>query len=151
MQSKKPSANAPVYTTDLVDTAAANGSFATFGKAVEHAGLSDTLRGVGPFTIFAPTDAAFEALPEGRLDKLFQPENKPELVSLVNYHVLKGQQKLADLGKWDAARTVQGQMAPIKRDDKIVSVDGATVVMPDIGASNGVIHGIDSVNVPTRH
>jgi uncharacterized surface protein with fasciclin (FAS1) repeats len=151
MHSKKPPANAPVYTIDVVDTVAANGSFATFGKAVEHAGLAETLRSEGPFTILAPTDAAFEAMPAGRLDELFKPENKTELASLLSYHVLKGHKQIVDLGKWDSARTLQGQMAPIKRVEKVVSIDGATVVSPDIGASNGVIHGIDKVNVPTTH
>lgn len=151
MQSKRIPANAPVYTIDLLDTAAANGSFATFGKAIELAGLGDTLRGAGPFTVFAPTDAAFEAMAPGKLEALFQPENKPELASLVNYHLLRGQQKLADLGKWDAARTMHGQMTPIARGEEGFTIDGAVVVLPDIAASNGVLHGIDTVNVPTRH
>jgi uncharacterized surface protein with fasciclin (FAS1) repeats len=144
-------ANSPVYTANLVDTAAANGTFVTFGKVVEQAGLSDTLRGVGPFTVFAPTDAAFAAMPAGKLDELLKPERKAELVSLVNYHMLKGNQPLADIRKWDSARTMQGQMAPIKLKEKAVSIDGATVVAADIGASNGVLHGIDKVNVPTKH
>ena len=101
-------------TKNLVDTAAANGSFKTFGKAIEHAGMSDILRGVGPFTIFAPTDAAFEKLPAGQLDKLFKPENKDELVLLMNYHVVNGRKLVADIGKWEAAKTVHGQPAPIK-------------------------------------
>jgi len=151
MQSKKLPSNTPVYTANLVDTAAANGNFTTFGKAVEMAGLSDTLRGEGPFTVFAPTDAAFAAMPSGKLDDLFKPEHKSDLVSLVNYHLVKGNKQLSDIGKWDSARTVQGQMAPIKLNDKSVSFDGATVVTADIGASNGVLHGIDKVNVPTRH
>jgi uncharacterized surface protein with fasciclin (FAS1) repeats len=137
-------------TKNLVDTAAANGSFKTFGKAIERAGMSDTLRGVGPFTIFAPTDAAFDKLPAGKLETLFKPENKEELVSLLNYHVVSGRKLVADIGKWEAAKTVNGQAAPIKMTDNKVSIDGALVTSADIGSSNGVIHGIDKVNIPTK-
>ena len=134
---------------NLIDAAAANGSFKTFGKAVERAGMSDTLRGAGPFTIFAPTDAAFEKLPAGKLDHLLKPENKRELVSLLNYHVVNGRKPLADVGKWENARTVNGQQAPIKLTGDKVSIDGAMVTTGDISTSNGVIHGIDKVNIPT--
>jgi uncharacterized surface protein with fasciclin (FAS1) repeats len=137
-------------TKNLVDTAAANGSFKTFGKAIERAGMSETLRGTGPFTIFAPTDAAFDKLPAGRLETLFKPENKEELVSLLNYHVVAGRKLVADIGKWETAKTVNGQSAPIKMTDDKVSIDGALVTSADIGSSNGVIHGIDKVNVPTK-
>jgi uncharacterized surface protein with fasciclin (FAS1) repeats len=135
---------------NLMDAAAANGSFKTFGKAVEHAGLSDTFRGIGPFTIFAPTDAAFEKLPAGKLENLFKPENKQELVSLLNYHVVNGRKPLVDIGKWQNAKTVNGQQAPVKLTGDQVSIDGALVTTGDIGSSNGVIHGIDKVNIPTR-
>ena len=135
-------------TLNVLDTAAAHGTFKTFGTAVEKAGLTDTLRGTGPFTVFAPTDAAFEKLPEGRLEMLFKPENKAELTSILNYHVLSGRKSSADIGKWDAARTVNGQSAPIKMADGKVSIDGAQVTSADIGSSNGVIHGIDKVNMP---
>lgn len=134
---------------NLMDAAAANGSFKTFGKAVEHAGLSDTFRGIGPFTIFAPTDAAFEKLPAGKLENLFKPENKQELVSLLNYHVVNGRKPLVDIGKWQNAKTVNGQQAPVKLTGDQVSIDGALVTTGDIGSSNGVIHGIDKVNIPT--
>jgi uncharacterized surface protein with fasciclin (FAS1) repeats len=137
-------------TKNLVDTAAANGSFKTFGKAIERAGMSQLLRGAGPFTIFAPTDAAFDKLPAGRLENLFKPENKEELVSLLNYHVVSGRKLVADIGKWDAAKTVNGQSAPIKLTDNKVSIDGAQVTSADIGSSNGIIHGIDKVNIPTK-
>jgi uncharacterized surface protein with fasciclin (FAS1) repeats len=137
-------------TQNLVDTAAANGSFKTFGKAVEHAGMGETLRGTGPFTVFAPTDAAFDKLPAGKLEYLFKPENKQELVSLLNYHVVNGRRLAEDIGKWEAAKTVHGQSAPIKLTDKKISIDGALVTSADIGSSNGVIHGIDKVNVPTK-
>jgi uncharacterized surface protein with fasciclin (FAS1) repeats len=137
-------------TKNLIDTAAANGSFKTFGKAIEYAGLSDTLRGVGPFTIFAPTDAAFDKLPAGKLEELFKPENKKELVSLMNYHVVNGRKHVADIGKWEAAKTIGGKSAPIKLTDDKVSIDGAQVTSADIDSSNGVIHGIDKVNMPTK-
>ena len=137
-------------TKNLVDTAAANGSFKTFGKAIERAGMSDTLRGVGPFAIFATTDAAFEKLPAGKLETLFKPENKEELVSLLNYHVVSGRKPIADVGKWEAARTVNGQSAPITMIKDKVSIDGALVTSADIGSSNGILHGIDKVNVPTK-
>ena len=136
-------------THNLVDAAAANGSFKTFGQAVEKAALGDTLRGPGPFTVFAPTDAAFEKLPPGKLEHLFKPENKEELVGVVNYHVLKGQKSSADIGKWNAARMVQGQSAPITLIDGKVRIDGANVIVADVASSNGVIHGIDKVNIPT--
>jgi uncharacterized surface protein with fasciclin (FAS1) repeats len=139
-----------VNSKNLVDTAAANGSFKTFGKAIERAGMSDTLRGVGPFTIFAPTDAAFEKLPTGKLENLFKDENKKELVSLLNYHVVSGRKLIADVGKWEAARTVNGQAAPITMADDKVSIDGALVTSADIDSSNGILHGIDKVNIPTK-
>ena len=135
---------------NLMDAAAANGSFKTFGKAVEHAGLSDTFRGIGPFTIFAPTDAAFEKLPAGKLENLFKPENKQELVSLLNYHVVNGRKPLVDIGKWQNAKTVNGQQAPVKLTGDQVSIDGALVTSADIGSSNGIMHAIDKVNIPTK-
>jgi uncharacterized surface protein with fasciclin (FAS1) repeats len=137
-------------TRDIVDTAAAEGSFTTFGNAVERAGLTETFRGIGPFTIFAPTDAAFEKLPAGTLDELFKPENQAELASLVNHHVIKGHKTVAELGKWDSARTAHGQMAAIVRQDRQVSIDGAIVTTADIGSTNGILHGIDKVNLPKK-
>ena len=142
--------NSTPHSQYLVDTAAANGSFKTFGQALDRAGMSDTLRGVGPFTLFAPTDAAFEKLPAGELENLFKPENKQELVSLLNYHVVSGRRPVADIGKWEKAKTVNGQSAPIKMVDDQLSIDGALVTTADIGSSNGIIHGIDKVNVPTK-
>ena len=135
---------------NLVDTAAANGSFRTFGKALDAAGMTETLRGTGPFTMFAPTDAAFEKLPAGKLESLFKPENKEELVSLLNYHVVSGRKTTADVGKWDAARTVNGQSAPIILKDDQLSIDGALITSADIGSSNGLLHGIDKVNIPPK-
>jgi uncharacterized surface protein with fasciclin (FAS1) repeats len=135
---------------NLLDTAAADGKYVTFGKAVEKADLGETLRGPGPFTIFAPTDAAFDKLPAGQLENLFKPENKQELVSLVNYHVIKGSKKAADIGKWQTANMINGQTAPVRLADGKISIGGARVVAADIATSNGVIHGIDKVNMPTQ-
>lgn len=143
-------AKAAPATMNLIDTAAANGSFKTFGKAIEQAGLADSLRATGPFTVFAPTDAAFAKLPAGKLDSLMKPENKDELAGILNYHVVKGSQSAATIGKWDSARTLQGQSAPIKMADGKCCVDGATVTQADIISSNGVIHAIDKVNLPTE-
>lgn len=137
-------------TRNLLDTAAANGSFKTFGMAVEKAGLADTLNGPGPFTVFAPTDAAFEKLPAGRLETLLKPENKTELASILNYHVVGGRKTAEDLGKWEQARTVNGQSAPVKRVDGKVSIDGAQVTKADIISANGILHGIDKVNMPSK-
>ncbi|MBW8311704.1 MAG: fasciclin domain-containing protein [Rhizobium sp.] len=135
-------------TKNVLDTAAANGSFKTFGIAVEKAGLAEKLRGPGPFTIFAPTDAAFEKLPAGRLDTLLKPENKAELASILNYHVISGRKSADEVGKWEKAMTVNGQSAPIKLSDGKVSIDGAKLTTADIASSNGVLHGIDKVNMP---
>jgi uncharacterized surface protein with fasciclin (FAS1) repeats len=145
----RPRASTTTYSKNLVDTAAANGSFRTFGKALQLCGLDDTLRGPGPFTLLAPTDEAFARWPAEKLEAIFQPENRPALLALLNYHVLTGQKSLAELAHWDAARTVHGQMTPITMAaDKQVHIDGALVTEADIGSSNGVIHGIDKVNVP---
>lgn len=135
-------------TRNLLETAASKGTFQTFARMVEAAGLSQTLAGPGPFTIFAPTDAAFDALPAGRLDALLLPENRAELVSLVNYHVLTGRKKATELGRWDSARTVQGQLARFTMVGRQVSIDGAHVTTADLDAQNGYLHGIDKVNVP---
>lgn len=132
----------------LLEVAAANGSFVRFGQAVEKAGLSETLGGDGPFTVFAPTDKAFDRLPAGKLDQLFDPANKDELASLVNYHILKGRRSMADVGKWQSARTLHGQSAPIEVEGTDIRIDGAQVLFADIASANGVIHGIDTVNTP---
>lgn len=142
--------NTAPSTKNLLDTAAAEGKYVTFGKAVEKASLHATLSGPGPFTIFAPTDAAFDKLPAGELEKLFKPENKNELVSLVNYHVIRGSKMAADIGKWESAKMINGQSAPVKLDNGKVTIGGAHVISPDIATSNGVMHGIDKVNLPTQ-
>lgn len=138
---------------NLLEAAAANGSFKTFAKAVEMAGLSETLRSPGPYTVFAPTDAAFDLLPKGRLESLYEPKNKDELISILNYHIVTGRKSAADVGKWTSARTVNGQPAPILRTKHELSIDGAKITTADIASSNGVLHGIDKVNMPyaTKH
>lgn len=148
-----PSLPTELHTQNLLEAAAANGSFKTFGKAIEQAGMSETLRGPGPFTVFAPTDAAFEKLPKGKLEELFKPENKTELAAILNYHLVNGRKSAADVGKWMSARTLHGQAAPVKLAGDKVSIDGAHVTSADIPSSNGVIHGIDKVNIPapTKH
>ncbi|MBD8526673.1 fasciclin domain-containing protein [Pseudomarimonas arenosa] len=134
---------------NLLETASSHGELNTFAKAVELAGLGDILRGPGPFTVFAPTDAAFDKLPDGGLDRLLKPENKTELASILNYHVVKGRRTAADMGKSTSAATVQGESAPVKSVGASFSIDGANVTSIDIASSNGLIHKIDKVNMPT--
>jgi len=135
-------------TDTVLDTAAALGTFKTFAAAVEKAGLGDKLRGPGPFTVFAPTDAAFALLPSGRLESLFKPENKAELVSIVNYHLLNGRKSSTDVSRWLNAKTVHGKFAPISIASGRMCIDGANISSADIDSGNGVIHGIDKVNIP---
>ena len=141
----------PIISTskNLVETVAANDSFKTFGKALEASGLTDTLKGAGPYTVFAPTDAAFEQLPAGRLDTLLQPENKAELASILNFHVVAGRRAVTDISKWNNAKTLNGQSAAITLDGAQMSFGGAQVTAQDIDSSNGILHGIDKVNIPT--
>jgi uncharacterized surface protein with fasciclin (FAS1) repeats len=133
---------------DIVDTAVAAGDFKTLATALTAAGLVETLKGPGPFTVFAPTDAAFAKLPAGTVENLLKPENKAELTKILTYHVVPGKVKAADVVKLTEAKTVQGQAAKITVKDGKVMVDNATVTATDIGASNGVIHVIDSVILP---
>lgn len=133
---------------NLVETFASNASYKTFGKALASTGMNETLRGAGPFTVFAPTDAAFESLPEGKLDSLFKPENKEELATILAYHVINGRKTVADLGKWQHAKTLGGASAPVALVGTQVSIDGAQITQADLNSSNGVIHGIDKVNMP---
>jgi uncharacterized surface protein with fasciclin (FAS1) repeats len=133
---------------DIVDTAVAAGSFKTLAAALKAAGLVDTLKGKGPFTVFAPTDEAFAKLPAGTLDDLLKPENKQKLTSILTYHVVPGSAMASDVVKLKDAKTVNGKSVTIKVDGGTVMVDGAKVVKTDIAASNGVIHVIDSVILP---
>jgi len=133
---------------DIVDTAAAAGDFNTLVEAVKAAGLVQTLKGEGPYTVFAPTDAAFAKLPEGTLDSLLEPENKAKLASILTYHVVAGKVMAADVVTMTEAKTVNGQMLRISTTDGKVTVDEANVVKTDIECSNGVIHAIDAVVLP---
>ena len=136
-------------TMDIVDTAAGADDFNTLVAAVQAAGLVDALRGEGPFTVFAPTDAAFAALPEGTVEALLQPENRADLVAILTYHVVPGEIMAADIvGQEYAATTLQGTPLVLDGDGGSVMVDGATVVAPNVEASNGVIHVIDAVILP---
>jgi uncharacterized surface protein with fasciclin (FAS1) repeats len=132
---------------DIVDIAAGNESFSTLVAAVQAADLVDTLKGEGPFTVFAPTDEAFAALPAGTVEDLLKPENKDKLTAVLTYHVVPGKVMSGDLSDGMTANTVQGSDVTIGTTDG-VSVDGAKVVQADIEASNGVIHVIDSVILP---
>lgn len=133
---------------DIVDAAIAAGQFGTLVAAVEAAGLVDTLKGEGPFTVFAPTDAAFAALPEGTVENLLKPENKDMLVAVLTYHVVPGKVMSADIaGKTMDVASVQGSTIAIDATNGVM-VDAATVVAADIETSNGVIHVIDQVILP---
>lgn len=133
---------------DIVDTAIAAGQFSTLVAAVQAAGLVDTLKGDGPFTVFAPTDAAFAALPEGTVESLLKPENKDQLVAVLTYHVVAGKIMSADIaGKTAQVDSVQGSAISVNAMNG-VKVDNATVVTADIETSNGVIHVIDAVILP---
>ncbi len=133
---------------DIVDTAVAAGSFNTLVAAVKAADLVETLKGPGPFTVFAPTDEAFAKLPAGAVDDLLKPENKEKLRAVLTYHVVSGRVMAADVVKMTSAKTVQGSEITIKVEGETVMVDGAKVVKTDIATSNGVIHVIDTVVMP---
>jgi uncharacterized surface protein with fasciclin (FAS1) repeats len=134
-------------TADIVDTAIA-GNFNTLVAAVKAAGLVDTLRGPGPFTVFAPTDEAFAKLPAGALEDLLKPENKAKLQSVLTHHVVPGKVMSRDAKKLNSAKTAEGSTIKIKASDNGVMVNDARVVKADIAASNGVIHVIDKVILP---
>ena len=133
---------------DIVETAAAAGSFNTLVAAVNAAGLTETLEGEGPFTVFAPTDEAFAKLPEGTLEMLLKPENKEKLAAILSYHVVAGKVTSEEVVKLTSAESVSGKKIDIKTSDGKVMVDGATVIKADVMAKNGVIHVIDTVMMP---
>ena len=135
-------------TRDVVDTAIAAGSFKTLAKALDAAGLVNTLKGAGPFTVFAPTDEAFAKLPDGTLETLLKPENKEKLRRILTYHVVPGTVMAADVVKLHSAKAVSGDTITVKVQDGVVHVDNATVTSADVLASNGVIHVINSVILP---
>ena len=132
---------------DIVDTAVEAGSFGTLVAAVQAAGLVDTLKGEGPFTVFAPTDEAFAALPAGTVEELLKPENKDQLTAILTYHVVPGKVMSTDLQDDMEAATVQGETVTIDFDNG-VQVEGANVTAADIETTNGVIHVIDAVILP---
>lgn len=133
---------------DIVDTAVAAGSFKTLAAALQAAGLVDTLKGKGPFTVFAPTDDAFSKLPAGTVDSLLKPENKEKLKSILLYHVVPGRVTAAQVMKLTSAKTMNGQEVKIMVDGGTVMINDAKVVKADVFASNGVIHVIDTVLLP---
>ncbi|NBB77895.1 MAG: fasciclin domain-containing protein [Verrucomicrobia bacterium] len=133
---------------DIVDTAIAAGSFDTLVAAVQAAELVETLKGDGPFTVFAPTDEAFAALPEGTVESLLLPENKDKLASILTYHVVAGKVMAADVASGEVP-TVNGETATVEVSDSGVTIEGANIVKTDIVTGNGVIHVIDAVILPT--
>lgn len=135
------------HSKDIVDTAVGAGTFNTLVAAVTAAGLVDTLKGEGPFTVFAPTDDAFAALPEGTVESLLLPENKDQLVAILTYHVVPSKVMSTDLKDGMTAATVQGGMITIDLDNGVM-VNDANVTTADIEAENGVIHVIDKVILP---
>ena len=142
------SVKAQAATADIVDTAVAAGSFKTLAAALQAAGLVETLKGQGPFTVFAPTDAAFAKLPAGTVDDLLKPANKAKLVAILTYHVVPGKVMAAQAATLTSAKTVNGASLTIRATDGKVMIDNATVTATDIAASNGVIHVIDTVLLP---
>lgn len=141
-------AQAHAQNRDIVDTAVAAGQFKTLAAALKAAGLVETLKGNGPFTVFAPTDEAFSKLPKGTVEDLLKPENKARLTAVLTYHVVPGKVMAADVVKVKEAKTVQGSSLKVNAAGGKVMVDNATVVKTDITASNGVIHVIDTVVLP---
>jgi uncharacterized surface protein with fasciclin (FAS1) repeats len=141
-------ATAHAQPKDIVDTAVAAGTFKSLAAALQAADLIQTMKGPGPFTVFAPTDEAFAKLPKGTVEDLLKPENKKKLTGILTYHVVAGKVMAADVVKLTEATTVQGSKVSIKVTDGKVTVDAANVVKTDIGCSNGVIHVIDAVILP---
>ena len=144
----EPTATPEPMLSDIVDTAVADGRFTTLVAAVQAAELVDTLKGEGPFTVFAPTDDAFAALPEGTLESLLLPENKQALTDILLYHVVSGKFMAADVTALTSATTVLGKDVTVKVDMGNVYINEAQVVITDIATSNGVIHVINAVLLP---
>lgn len=134
--------------SDIVDTAVAAGTFNTLAAALEAGDLVGTLKSDGPYTVFAPTDAAFAKLPDGTVEMLLLPENKDKLVEILTYHVVAGKVMAADVVTLESARTANGSDVTIRVVDETVFINDSRVVAADIGASNGVIHVVDTVILP---
>ncbi|SCX86484.1 fasciclin domain-containing protein [Microvirga guangxiensis] len=142
-------AASPAAAADIVETATSNGSFKTLTAALQAAGLVETLKGKGPYTVFAPSDEAFKKLPAGTVENLLKPENKAQLQKVLTYHVVAGNVMSSDLkGKKTSAKTVEGSNVQVDASGNAVKVNDATVTQADVQASNGVIHVIDSVIMP---
>lgn len=141
-------AKTPTDAADIVDVAADTPDLSTLVEAVTAAGLAETLQGEGPFTVFAPTNEAFAALPAGELDRLLKPENKAELAKILKYHVVSGEIMSSDLTNGQKAKTVEGGTLTVTINGSTVKVNDATVVEADVPASNGVVHVIDKVLLP---
>ena len=137
----------PEAKKDIIDTAVGAGSFKTLAAALQAGGLVDALKSDGPFTVFAPTDAAFAKLPKGTVESLLKPENKDQLVAILKYHVVPGMVTAADVSKLDSAETLNGKSVEINTC-KGVKINNANVIKADIHTSNGIIHVIDSVLLP---
>ncbi len=145
-----PFAGAQAEAKDVVDVAAGTGTHNTLVTAIKAADLVETLKGKGPFTVFAPTDAAFAKLPPGTLDNLLKPENKNQLVEILTYHVVPSKIMSGDIaGKKAAPKTVEGTALSVDATNGVM-VDEATVTAADVGASNGVVHVIDTVLMPKK-
>jgi len=144
----QPAPQKPASQKDIVSTAVAAGSFKTLAAALQAAGLVDILKGPGPFTVFAPTDAAFAKLPAGTVETLLKPENKGRLTAILTYHVVSGRVLASQVAGMSSATTVNGKSLAIRSEGGTVTVGGAEVVGADILCSNGVIHVIDTVLLP---
>jgi uncharacterized surface protein with fasciclin (FAS1) repeats len=142
------SAPARATGTDVVDTAVATGQFKTLAAALDGAGLVSILKGPGPFTVFAPTDAAFAKLPAGTVEDLLRPENKARLAAILTYHVVPGRVTAAEVARLEEAETVNGETVEVRADGGGVMINDARVTAADVAASNGVIHVIDTVIMP---
>jgi len=142
------SSNVRAAEKDIVDTAVAASQFKTLAAALDAAGLVGTLKGPGPFTVFAPTDDAFAKLPAGTVENLLKPENKDKLTAILTYHVVPGTVMAGDVVKLEDAKTVNGKMLKVTVQGNVVMINDAKVTTTDIVASNGVIHVIDTVVLP---
>ncbi|RZK47019.1 MAG: fasciclin domain-containing protein [Pedobacter sp.] len=140
----------PVQSKDVVDIAIGSPDHTTLVAAVKAAGLVETLKGSGPFTVFAPTNAAFAALPAGTVDGLLKPAKKADLTSILTYHVVSGAVKAADLKNGQKIKTVQGAELTVSIKDGKVKINGANVTAADLEGSNGVVHVIDAVLMPKK-
>jgi uncharacterized surface protein with fasciclin (FAS1) repeats len=139
-----------VPSKNIVENAVNSNDHTTLVAAVKAAGLAETLSGAGPFTVFAPTNDAFNKLPAGTVDNLLKPEMKNDLTKVLTYHVVSGSYRAADLKDGQKLKTVQGQELTVSVKDGKVMIDGATVTIPDVISSNGVTHVIDAVVMPKK-